>query len=801
MIIYQSTKQGFLEDASSGIEDIVRECVRKKLNIDVKPGSSEYDSWRNSLGNAMHHVLNTEKIPDDSGVAIEYSIPRSKNRIDFLITGEDERGRERVVIIELKQWTDIQVTDKDAIVLTRFKQGPSEELHPSYQAWSYSTLLYGFNATVYEEGIGLEPCAYLHNHVDNDVITNTFYDDYLKKAPPFFKGDKEKLQDFIAQYVRYGEKKNTLYRIDQGEVRPSKNLADSLVSMMKGNQEFIMIDDQKVVYETALSLSKKSSKTNKNVLIVEGGPGTGKSIVAINLLVAITKLGLNTQYVTKNSAPRAVFEAKLTGTLKKTQISNMFTGSGSYVKCASNAFDALIVDEAHRLNEKSGMMKNVGENQIKEIIGAAKCSIFFIDEDQRVTWHDIGRKDEIARWAFCQGAKVHNLKLESQFRCNGSDGYLSWLDNALQIKETANKTLDGINYDFRIVGSPKELHDLILEKNKIANKARLVAGYCWDWVSRRDKSLKDIVIPEHDFQVKWNLSTDGNVWIISPKSVNEIGCIHTCQGLEVDYIGVIIGADLVVRDGVLAADPSKRAHTDKSLHGYKKAYRDNPDKAYRKAELIVKNTYRTLMTRGLKGCYVYFVDKETEAFFRSRIQAAPALAKKPLYFSDIISDKNELHVKIEDSVARKLQFTEYLPVYALEAACGLFGQGTDASSEGWVKIKGIHLNKNMFVSKVVGKFMEPKIPDGSYCIFQANVVGSRMNKIVLVQHNSISDLDAGGKYTVKKYTSKKKFASDETWEHDEIILLPLNPAYAPIVIPNIDEGDFMVVAEFVSILK
>jgi len=800
MIVYQSTKQGFLKDSSSGIEDIVRECVRKKLNIDVKPGSSEYDSWRNSLGNAMHHVLNTDKIPDDSGVAIEYSIPRSKNRIDFLITGEDGQGRECVVIIELKQWTNIQLTDKDAIVQTRFKQGLSEELHPSYQAWSYSALLYGFNATVYEEGIGLEPCAYLHNYVDNDVITNTFYDDYLKKAPPFFKGDKEKLQDFIAQYVRYGEKKNTLYRIDHGKIQPSKNLADSLVSMIKGNQEFIMIDDQKVVYENALSFSKKSSKTNKNVLIVEGGPGTGKSIVAINLLVAITKLGLNTQYVTKNSAPRAVFEAKLTGTFKKTQISNMFTGSGSYVKCELNTFDALIVDEAHRLNEKSGLMKNIGENQIKEIIEASKCSIFFIDENQRVTWHDIGRKDDIEKWAVHLGAKVHNFKLESQFRCNGSDGFLAWIDNTLQIKETANKTLDGVKYDFRILGSPKELQELILERNKIKNKARLVAGYCWDWVSKKDGNLKDIIIPEHDFQIKWNLSSDGNVWVISPKSVSEVGCIHTCQGLEVDYIGVIVGPDLVVRDGVVIVDPSKRAQTDKSLHGYKKAYKDNSGEANRKAESIIKNTYRTLMTRGLKGCYVYFVDNETEEFFRSRTQMDPVLTKESLNFSDIISYKDELRIKIENSVTKKLEFTEYLPVYALAAACGLFGRGTDASSEGWVKVNDIPLRKNMFVSKVIGKSMEPLIPDGSYCVFSANVVGSRANKIVLVQHSSISDFDTGGEYTVKKYTSNKKYAPDGTWEHDEITLLPLNPAYAPIIIPNTSEGEFIVIAEFVAVI-
>jgi DUF2075 family protein len=620
MIVYQSTKLGFLEDASNNIEDIIRSNVKEKLNLDIKVGSSEYESWKNSLGNAMNHVMNTNKIPNDCSIAIEYSIPRTKNRIDFIILGQDENQHEKIVIIELKQWSNIQQTEKDAIVSTRFKQGMSEELHPSYQAWSYSTLLHGFNATVYDENIGLEPCAYLHNCMDDSVIRNSFYGNYLEKAPAFCKGEKEKLQDFIAKYVKYGDKRNSIYRIDNGQIRPSKHLADSLVSMMKGNTEFIMIDDQKIAYETALALAKQSSETNKNILIVEGGPGTGKSVVAINLLVAITKLGLNSQYVTKNAAPRAVFESKLTGTMNKTAISNMFTSSGSYFDSEQNSFDALIVDEAHRLNEKSGIFKNLGENQIKEIIGASKCSVFFIDEDQKVTWHDIGTKEEIEKWANKIGAKICNLKLESQFRCNGSNGYLSWLDNTLQIKETANKTLDGIEYDFRIVESPNELKHLIFEKNKINNKARLVAGYCWDWISKKDKSLNDIVIPEYNFGMKWNLADDGSLWIVSPNSVNEIGCIHTCQGLELDYIGVIVGLDLSIKDGNLSTNPNNRAKTDKSLHGYKKEFEKNPEDANKKADAIIKNTYRTLMTRGMKGCYVYFVNKDVENYFRSRIK-------------------------------------------------------------------------------------------------------------------------------------------------------------------------------------
>ena len=620
MLVYQSTKDSFLEDASNGIEDKIRLSVKEKLNIDINPESGEYDAWRNSLGNAMSHAMDTNKIPDDAGVAIEYSIPRTnKKRIDFIVTGEDNEGKENVVIIELKQWTKIKLTEKDAMVMTPHRYGYRDALHPSYQAWSYAMLLNGFSTVVYEEGVKLEPCAYLHNYTDNNVISNQFYSGYLQKAPAFFKGEKEKLQDFISKYIKYGERKNTIYRIDNGGMRPSKGLAESLESMLKGNLEFVLIDDQKGVYEDALALARGSSETSKNVLIVEGGPGTGKSIVAVNLLIAATKLGLNARYVSKNAAPRDVYSAKLSGSMTKTFVSNMFTGSGAYVSCKPNMFDALIVDEAHRLNEKSGFYKSSGENQIKEIIEASKCSIFFIDEDQKVTWNDIGEKGEIERWANKIGAKVQNLKLESQFRCNGSNGYLAWLDNVLGINETANANLNGIDYDFKILDSPNELRDLIFEKNKINNKARLVAGYCWNWVSKKNKDINDIIMPDYNFEMKWNLADYGNLWIISPQSVNEVGCIHTCQGLGLDYVGVIVGPDLVVRNGKIITDPNKRAKTDKSLNGYAKAFKENHEKANKKVDKIIKDTYRTLMTRARKGCYVYFTDKETENFFRTKI--------------------------------------------------------------------------------------------------------------------------------------------------------------------------------------
>jgi len=459
----------------------------------------------------------------------------------------------------------------------------------------------------------------LHNYPNDGIINDPFYGEYIEKAPLFLKRDAEQLREFIKRFVKYGDKSEIIYRIDSGKIRPSKSLADSLLSMIKGNTEFYMIDDQKLVFEEALSLARQSSEENKNVLIVEGGAGTGKSVVAVNLLVKMTDLGMVAQYVTKNAAPRAVYESKLTGSFKKSVISNLFIGSGSFIECPTNSFDALIVDEAHRLNERSGLFNNLGENQIKELIDASKFSVFFLDEDQTVTLKDIGEKDEILSWASRYGADICEMELQSQFRCNGSEGYLNWLDNVLQIRETANYNFQELGFDFQVTSSPNELRDIIFEKNEVDNKARLVAGYCWNWITKKNPELYDINMPEYDFWMRWNLTSDGSLWIVSPSSVNEVGCIHTCQGLEVDYIGVIIGSDLVARSGKIVTNPAMRARTDASIKGYKRLYEKDFDRWQPKIDRIIKNTYKTLLTRGMKGCYVFCVDSETEDYFKSQI--------------------------------------------------------------------------------------------------------------------------------------------------------------------------------------
>ena len=617
MIVYQSTKSVFLENVLSGeIEQIILRKFNEKLHRSTSP--KEIEAWRNSLM-YMDKVLSDTEIPENTGVTIECQIPQTAKRIDFIITGEDEVRKPHVIIIELKQWASSEMTEKDGIVRTALGKGLRETNHPSYQAWSYATLLNDFSETVYTENISLKPCAFLHNYEEDQVIRNPFYQEYLDKAPVFLKKEMSLLRDFIKKFVRFGDAGELMYRIDQGRVKPSKQLSESLSGMMKGNKEFILIDEQKLVYETALQMVKKAQTEGKKVLIVEGGPGTGKSVVAINLLVESTHREFLGQYVTKNAAPRAVYESKLTGTLRRNRFQALFQGSGRFHDCTNNAFDVLIVDEAHRLNAKSGMFQNLGENQVKEIINAAKCSVFFIDEDQKVTLKDIGTKEEIIKWAKQAHAEYEVLELASQFRCNGSDGYLAWLDNLLQIKETGNQTLEGLDYDFKVFDDPSEMRDFIFEKNKEANKARLVAGYCWDWVSKNNTKKTDINFPEYDFQMPWNFANDSYLWSIKEDSVAEIGCIHTCQGLELDYVGVIIGEDMVYQDGKVLVNPAKRSKMDSSIKGYKSMLKSNPDKAKELTRAIIKNTYRTLMTRGMKGCYIWCADKELAAYIKASL--------------------------------------------------------------------------------------------------------------------------------------------------------------------------------------
>ena len=622
MLVYEGIKSGFIDDVDLGI---IADKIRNKYIEVVKkrPSAPEFNSWKNSM-QYMRGVLSDCEIPNNTGIAIEYNIPPTGCRIDFMISGY-KQDKSNVVIIELKQWDKVtEVREMDGIykVSTYTGGGMRDVNHPSYQAMTYANLIRDYNEAVQLKDINIVPCAYLHNYYfeDDDTLKSNTYKEYTDKAPLFGHNDVVNLRNFIKRYIETGDDGNILYEIDHGRIRPSKMLQDSLKNMLNGNKEFYMIDNQKVVYEYALRNAIDTvSRNEKNVMIVRGGPGTGKSVLAVNLLVELNNRNMTCFYVTKNAAPRSVYSSKLRGDFTQTYINHLFQGSGSFIDEERNKLDCLVVDEAHRLNAKSGMFQNKGENQIKEIINAAKFSIFFIDENQKVTLKDIGSEDLIKKFAHEAGAGIYTFDLDSQFRCNGSDGYIAWLDRVLDIKDTANLDINGFDYDFQVFDDPNEMRKAIEEKNRINNKSRIVAGYCWEWPTgntRKDTNYHEIKIPEKNFEISWNLES-GEDFAIGSTSINEAGCIHTVQGLEFDYVGVIIGDDLRYENGKIITDYTKRAKSDNSLKGINKiSTEDGIEVANKIADLIIKNTYRTLMTRGMKGCYVYCTNKKLSDYLK-----------------------------------------------------------------------------------------------------------------------------------------------------------------------------------------
>lgn len=610
MIIYENTKGGFINDIRSG-------CIANKVQSQFERhnifhnNNAEYRAWGNSLM-YMRNVLDDEAIPNDVSLAIEYQIPLTSKRVDFLIAGKDECDGDNVVIVELKQWEDSSPTSRPDIV-TAFTGGANRAVcHPCYQAYSYAKIIENFNEDVYTQNIRLRPCAYLHNYRESNRahIDNELYRDAISVAPLFLQEDVAKLRDFIKTFIKKKDGVDLLMTVDHGKLKPAKALQDALSSMIKGNQEFYLVDEQKVAYETVKKLVELATKraTNpvhgnpKSVVIVSGGPGTGKSVVAIQLLCDLITKGYSANYVTKNAAPRNVYFEKLKQErFKLNYIKSLFKSSDSFWNAPQNLLDCIIVDEAHRLKKKSMIFH--GENQVKELINAGRVTVFFIDEDQQITTKDIGSKAEIRKWAEYYGAQIYEgdaLNLVSQFRCNGSDGYLNFLDNMLGIRNTANLTFD-YDYEIRLFNSPKKMREALREKNLRNNKSRMIAGYCYEWVSEKDPTgdAYDIIL-EDGFQAKWNFSN--TLFAIAPDSFEQVGCIHTTQGLEFDYCGIIIGNDLRFENGFVITDPQKEATSDKSS-----GIRSCRNAAL--ADKLIRNTYKTLLSRGQKGCFIYCQDK------------------------------------------------------------------------------------------------------------------------------------------------------------------------------------------------
>lgn len=648
MRLYSGSSLDFIDDSvHNRIADKLRDAYFVTCRREASP--SEVNSWRNSL-RAISQVFDKAAL-NDHGVLLEYELPLTSKRLDCLITGRNEMLHDNAVIIELKQWDRCEEGDGDRVV-TFVGHADRDVLHPSVQVGQYKMYLEDGH-TAFHEGqdpIALKACSYLHNYsfAANDPILAGKFESALREFPLFSSDDVDKLTDYLRPELSHGEGMHALNRILESKYRPSKKLLDHVGRLLEGRPEYVLLDEQLVAFDRVLTEAKQAHKDKrKATIVIRGGPGTGKSVIALNLLSALSRTGLNTHYVTGSKA--------FTETLRRIvgrRASQQVKYFNSYIDAGANDIDVMICDEAHRIREHSHTRYTPRSQrslklQIQELFDASKVIVFFVDDNQVVRPGEIGSAKMILNHAKQSKCRVFDYKLEAQFRCNGSDGFINWVNNTLEIERTAN-VLWNLNdkFDFRIVESPEELEKLIKERIQAGATGRLTAGFCWPWSDPEPSGslVSDVTIGE--YVRPWNAKSSAgrlvrevppeNLWAHDARGSDQIGCIYTAQGFEFDYVGVIFGPDLVYRHGVgWMGDKTKSFDT--VVKRSKENFVD-----------LVKNTYRVLLTRGMKGCFVHFVDKETEQLFKSRterigdparrdvIEAEPQRERRPLEQTEML---------------------------------------------------------------------------------------------------------------------------------------------------------------------
>lgn len=581
---------------------------------------SEFTSWRNSLS-ALANQLRYSNVKDH-GVVLEMQLPLSSARLDAFVFGKAPAGGDNAVLVELKQWTEAHSSDFDECVEAFLGGAIRKVPHPCVQAQAYAEYLRGMHTGFYAgEGVNIMPCAWLHNMHPGaaGVLVSEKFSGTLQRVPLFLAHDADKFKTLLHETVGAGQGVPIMNRVLGGKYAPSRKLLEHTAAIVSGEPRYQLLDDQIVAYNAVLAMVRRAvkDKRGKAVVVVRGGPGTGKSVIALNLLGVLSRRHINAQHATGSKA----FTENLwqiLGSKSKGQI-RYFNNFG---QAEPNSVDVLLADEAHRIRSTSNhrfTKKHLKSDraQIDEMVDAAKVSVFFIDDHQGVRADEVGSTALIRETALRHEARYESIDLRTQFRCAGSDEYIDWVDQLLEVRKTGVQTFHSETFDVQTFETPDDLDLSMKQLQSEGYGARLVAGYCWKWSDPdSDGRLKDDIVIG-DFRRPWNAKPDARkladgvppaqFWASDPKGAGQVGCVYTAQGFEFDYVGVIWGTDLVIRNGTwLGQVAGSRDHVVKTRSGAR--FTD-----------IVRNTYRVLLTRGMRGCHICILDPETRAFVEKRL--------------------------------------------------------------------------------------------------------------------------------------------------------------------------------------
>ena len=760
---YTSTVKDFLEYIRRNrVDEIVESMCDCAQKFGVSCGNREIDSWKNNF-KAITELLRSSDVAGDAIIGFEYIIPVG-GRIDCVLFGHGQDGAANMIHIELKQWSNKNVSEHyngytfctDLIVeggrQTRY------ESHPSAQAVEYQNHLLNHICAFENKNINLYGFAYCYNYQSmgkNPVLCDSAYNHVTNSCPLYCEDQRTEFAQKLNELIGLGKGEVILKKIVNSEIGITKRLQDAAKTMFDGaedSEEFSLIGTQLDAYNEILGAIQKTDKKNeKTVVIVKGGPGTGKSVIAMRLISGLAKTGnfQNIFYSTRSTSLVKGYkeilknvsyangqDCKATGLIKK----NVTIKPHLSDNCTGESWiDALIVDEAHRIEKSSNDQNEKNKRnqthltQIMNMLFSSRVSVFFIDDFQSVKKMEIGTSENIKNCAnnyydkiiaenkaYLNGAKgayhggipkvkrelekaeenyqkvldsgnpeeirdaekkIRSLKgeleygpewvkdatpskvkvnviefeLKDQFRCNGSNNYIDWVERVLyKTPRTKNVKLDRSKYEFEVFDSPSLMYqkvremddfgrfaDEMLEKGysyddilkaakgkEFKQKSRLLAGWCWPWEQKRVEEngdlLHEIVITEDDgssFSIPWETLKKGRkstgiyrnryaknaeVWLNDVNGINQTGCIDSAQGWEVDYIGVIIAGDLKY-------DPDKDCLC--SNDAVWNQDRNVPKEGLEK-DRITKNIYRVLMTRGKKGCYIYACDPQVREYIK-----------------------------------------------------------------------------------------------------------------------------------------------------------------------------------------
>jgi uncharacterized protein len=589
------------------------------MSVGHRPAPAERRSWERSIP-----VLAADLVDAGLGsveMLLEYRLPLSSKRADVVLAGFARSGEPRYVVVELKQWSEAhRFEDSDTLVSVGGYSRPV--LHPVDQVRAYGEYLQDFAATLAEHPHWVDSVAYLHNATDFGVADLL---DRPDAAGRIFTGQRRgALHDYLRSVFAPEPGAEAADLLLSSRVAPSKQLMALAADEVQHREMFVLLDEQREAYEYVRHAVDRARRQNtKTAVVVSGGPGSGKSVIALSLMGQLAREGRTVVHATGSQS--------FTQTLRKVaakgspRVRKTFQYFNSFMTVEPNDLDVLILDEAHRIRETSanrytraGM--RTGRPQIDELLSAARTPVFLLDQNQVVRPGEMGTVADIHAAAAARGIDVLSVVLDDQFRCGGSLAYVAWVERLLGLRHGGADTWRGDDdFSVSVMDSVHELDAWRGAREGEGYGARLTAGFCWPWSDpRKDGTLvRDVTIG--DWSRPWNLKGDRSVggappsalWATDPAGAGQVGCIYTAQGFEFDFAGVIIGPDLVWRE------EGWRVQRDASKDPALRSRSALLDAEFAR---LVKNVYKVLLTRGMQGVGIHSTDPPTNDFIRSLIR-------------------------------------------------------------------------------------------------------------------------------------------------------------------------------------